>query len=86
MTIISLALGLPVGIVPRLPTAVLAAAIVITAVLVLMVGYILESFMHMRQEQARLAHLRYLAPCRGVDFVPEELGSALQESGPEAVA
>lgn len=93
LTIISLALGLPVvidfmqtGIVLRLPTALLAAAIMIIAVLVLLVGYILESFMHMRQEQARLAHLRYLAPSRGVDFVPEELGSAPQESGPEAVA
>jgi hypothetical protein len=45
LTIISLALGLPVvidvvqtGIVPQLPTAVLAATIMIIAVLVLMVG------------------------------------------------
>ncbi|WP_323177944.1 glycosyltransferase family 2 protein [Streptomyces sp. NBC_00083] len=80
LTLVSLILGLPLvtefvrtGAVPRLPTAVLAAAIMIIAVLVLMVGYILESFMHMRQEQARLAHLRYPAPTRGADFVPELL-------------
>ncbi|MER0449820.1 glycosyltransferase family 2 protein [Streptomyces sp. Edi4] len=80
LTLVSLVLGLPLvaefvrtGTVPRLPTAVLAAAIMIIAVLVLMVGYILESFMHMRQEQARLAHLRYPAPVRGADFVPEFL-------------
>ncbi|MFG2721227.1 glycosyltransferase family 2 protein [Streptomyces sp. NPDC048416] len=80
LTLVSLVLGLPLvtefvrtGTVPRLPTAVLAAAIMIIAVLVLMVGYILESFMHMRQEQARLAHLRYPAPARGADFVPELL-------------
>ncbi|MEU9100986.1 glycosyltransferase family 2 protein [Streptomyces sp. NPDC048361] len=80
LTLVSLILGLPLvtefvrtGAVPRLPTAVLAAAIMIIAVLVLMVGYILESFMHMRQEQARLAHLRYPAPYRGADFVPELL-------------
>ncbi|WP_231627054.1 glycosyltransferase family 2 protein [Streptomyces apocyni] len=65
----SVALGLPVvaefaqsGTVPRLPTAVLAAAIMIIAVLVLLVGYILESFMYSRQEQARLAYLPYQAP------------------------
>ncbi|ARP68931.1 glycosyl transferase [Streptomyces pluripotens] len=77
---ISLALGIPVvvefartGVVLRLPTAVLAAAIMIIAVLVLMGGYILESFMYMRQEQARLAHLRYPAPSRGVDYMTVEL-------------
>jgi glycosyltransferase involved in cell wall biosynthesis len=76
-TIVALALGLPVvveftrtGTVPRLPTAVLAASIMIIAVLVLLVGYILESFKHMRQEQASLAHLGYPAPCRSEDFVP----------------
>ncbi|MET7441871.1 glycosyltransferase family 2 protein [Streptomyces sp. NPDC004082] len=80
LTVAALALGLPVvveftrtGTVPRLPTAVLAAAIMIIAVLVLLVGYILESFKHMRQEQASLAHLGYLAPCRSEDFVPVTL-------------
>ncbi|MFD9631544.1 glycosyltransferase family 2 protein [Streptomyces violascens] len=80
LTLVSLVLGLPLigefvetGTVPRLPTAVLAAAIMVIAMLVLSVGYILESFMHMRQEQARLAHLTYPAPTRGTDFVPAGL-------------
>lgn len=80
LAIVSLVLGAPViaefvdsGTVPRFPTAILAAAIMIIAVLVLMVGYILESFMHMRQEQSRLSHLMYAAPSRGADFVPETL-------------
>ncbi|MFE5613666.1 glycosyltransferase family 2 protein [Streptomyces sp. NPDC056470] len=73
-TVTALALGLPIVLefartdtVTRLPTAVLAAAIMIIAVLVLLVGYILESFKHMRQEQASLAHLGYPAPSRDTD-------------------
>ncbi|MGW6391276.1 glycosyltransferase family 2 protein [Streptomyces sp. NPDC055103] len=80
LAVVSLVLGAPViaefvdsGTVPRFPTAILAAAIMIIAVLVLMVGYILESFMHMRQEQSRLSHLMYPAPSTGADFVPETL-------------
>ncbi|MFF2364605.1 glycosyltransferase family 2 protein [Streptomyces sp. NPDC058122] len=82
-TIVALALGLPVvvefahtGAVPRLPTAVLASAIMIIAVLVLLVGYILESFKHMRQEQASLTHLGYPAPSRGVELAPVSLMNA----------
>ncbi|MFJ8732977.1 glycosyltransferase [Streptomyces bauhiniae] len=80
LAVVSVILGIPVivdfartGTVPRFPTAILASAIMIIAVLVLMVGYILESFMYMRQEQARLAHLRYPAPTRSPDFVPADL-------------
>ncbi|MFF5933348.1 glycosyltransferase family 2 protein [Streptomyces sp. NPDC012508] len=75
-TAIALTLGLPIVLefartdtVPRLPTAVLAASIMIIAVLVLLVGYILESFKHMRQEQASLAHLGYAAPSRDTDLL-----------------
>jgi hypothetical protein len=80
LAVVSLALGLPVvvefartGVVPRVPTALLAASIMIIAVLVLLVGYILESFMYMRQEQTRLAHLQYPAPSRSEDYVPTAL-------------
>ena len=66
---ISLTLGIPVlaeyvqtGEVPRFPTAILASAIMTIAVVVILVGYVLESIMHMRQEQSRLAYLRYRAP------------------------
>lgn len=62
-------LGVPViveflrtGTVPRFPTAILAAALMIIATLVLLVGYILASVMHLRQEHSRLVHLAYPAP------------------------
>lgn len=71
LALVSVVLGIPViaefvrtGTVPRIPTAILAAAIMTIATLVLLVGYILESLMHMRQEQSRLVHLAYAAPVR----------------------
>lgn len=71
LALVSVILGTPViadfirtGTVPRVPTAILAAAIMTIAALVLLVGYILESLMHMRQEQSRLVHLAYAAPAR----------------------
>ncbi|WP_338894444.1 glycosyltransferase family 2 protein [Streptomyces sp. TG1A-60] len=71
LALVSVILGAPViadfistGTVPRIPTAILAAAIMTIAALVLLVGYILESLMHMRQEQSRLVHLAYAAPAR----------------------
>lgn len=71
LALVSVVLGIPViaeflrtGTVPRIPTAILAAAIMTIAALVLLVGYILESLMHMRQEQSRLVHLAYPAPAR----------------------
>ncbi|MER5214062.1 glycosyltransferase family 2 protein [Streptomyces sp. NPDC002838] len=69
LALVSVVLGIPVitdfirtGTVPRFPTAILAAAIMTIATLVLLVGYILESVMYMRQEQLRLVHLAYPAP------------------------
>ncbi len=71
LAVVSLALGIPVladffrtGEVARFPTAILASAIMTIAVIVVLVGYILESVMHMRQEQSRLAYLSYSAPSR----------------------
>lgn len=71
LALISLILGIPVladyfrtGEVARFPTAILASAIMIIAAIVILVGYVLESVMHMRQEQSRLAYLGYSAPSR----------------------
>jgi glycosyltransferase involved in cell wall biosynthesis len=76
LTVLALILSIPVfvdyldtGQVPRFPTAILAAAIVTIAVIVLLVGYILESVMHMRQEQSRLAYLALDAPMRSAASV-----------------
>jgi len=60
----SLALGLPVvfefletGLVPRLPTAVLSAAMMLSALLSFAAGLILAAITHMRRELKRLAYL-----------------------------
>ena len=50
------------GLVPRLPTAVLAAAIMILAFLALTCGLILETVTRGRREMKRLAYLAYPAP------------------------
>ncbi|WP_114253650.1 glycosyltransferase family 2 protein [Streptomyces sp. Go-475] len=82
LALVSVVLGIPVvtefvrtGSVPRLPTAVLAAAIMTIAALVLLVGYILESLTHMRQEQSRLVHLAYPAPVRSPRYTAHGAGT-----------
>lgn len=79
LLVLSLVLAAPViaeftrtGLVPRFPTAILAAAIVTIAVLVLAVGYILDSIRHSREENARLAYLQLPLPrwMHGSDTAP----------------
>jgi hypothetical protein len=79
LALTAIILGTPVitgflrtGTVPRLPTAILAAAIMTIATLVLLVGYVLESVMHMRQAQSRIVHLAYPAPGRSPRREPSE--------------
>ena len=69
VALLSLVLGLPIvgeflrtGQVPRFPTAILAASLMTIAAMVLLVGYLLESVVHMRQEQSRLVYLACPAP------------------------
>lgn len=69
IALVAIVLGIPIVVeflhshtVPRFPTAFLAAALMTIAAVVLLVGYILESVMHMRQEQSRLIYLSYPAP------------------------
>lgn len=64
--ILGIALGVPViweffetGLVPRLPTAVLASSLVIMSLLSAVVGVILTGVLRGRQEAMRLAYLRY---------------------------
>jgi len=72
LVLLSLLFGLPVvddfletGLVPRLPSAVLASALMIASLLSLSVGLILNSVTHSRREMKRLAFL--LAGQRGSD-------------------
>jgi len=64
LTVVAIALGLPIlieffrtGLVPRLPTAVLAAAIEIVAFVALSAGLVLEGIHSVRREVRRLAYL-----------------------------
>ncbi len=62
--LLAIGLGIPVvltfletGLVPRLPTAVLASALVLSAMLSFAVGLILNAITHSRREMKRLAYL-----------------------------
>lgn len=68
LLVVALALGVPIfvefvqtGLVPRFPTAILASSIVVIAVL-LLIGLILEALRRVRDENARMAYLRFPAP------------------------
>ncbi|MET9271434.1 glycosyltransferase [Kribbella sp. NPDC003557] len=65
----ALVLGAPVvldflrtGLVPRFPTAILASSVGLAAILVLVLGYLLDAVCRSRQEAARLSYLRHPAP------------------------
>jgi len=69
LALVSLALAMPLiftyietGLVPRLPTAVLAAALMILSFLSLTCGLILDSVTRARREAKRLAYLSLPAP------------------------
>jgi glycosyltransferase involved in cell wall biosynthesis len=66
---LALALGIPVfldwldtGLVPRLPTAILAMGLAVIAVLCVATGLILDLISHVRRETKRLAYLAIPAP------------------------
>jgi glycosyltransferase involved in cell wall biosynthesis len=88
LALVAIILGTPVvvefartGTVPRLPTAVLAATIMTIAALVLLLGYVLTSVMHMRREQSRLMHLAYPAPGSAPRGAGTEPGGADTDTG-----
>ncbi|MDT0141096.1 glycosyltransferase [Microbacterium sp. PRC9] len=71
LTVVALLVGLPVvieffdtGLVPRLPTAVMAVGVVILAVLSWTIGLILDGVLKARRELSRLNYLTYSAPPR----------------------
>jgi glycosyltransferase involved in cell wall biosynthesis len=53
---------LQTGLVPRLPTAILSATLMLLAFLSVVCGLILDTVSQGRREQKRLAYLRYVAP------------------------
>ncbi len=67
--VLGLIFGIPVvweyyrtGLVPRLPTAVLASSLILIAILSFLVGIILNGVLRARQEAARLEYLRWAPP------------------------
>ena len=75
VALIAVILGIPLviefgqtGLVPRFPTAFLASSLMIIAVLILVVGFVLDGITRSRRESARLVYLGYHAP--GVVFGP----------------
>ena len=67
--VVASVLGAPVvleflrtGLVPRFPTAILASSIGLVAILMLVLGYLLDAIGRSRQDAARLSYLRYPAP------------------------
>lgn len=66
LALVSLVLGLPIvlefidtGLVPRLPTALLASSLVILAVLAMISGMLMDILKKMRDESSRLAYLSW---------------------------
>ena len=53
---------LATGLVPRLPTALLATGIMLSALLSLSCGFILDTVTRGRREAKRLVYLQYPAP------------------------
>jgi glycosyltransferase involved in cell wall biosynthesis len=75
VTVIALILGIPLfvefsrtGLVPRFPTAFLAASLVIIAALILTIGIVLDGITRSRREAARLVYLGLAAPPTGAHF------------------
>jgi len=65
----AIALGLPIlltwldtGLVPRFPTAILCTGLVLTAVVCVATGLILDLVAHVRREARKLAYLQHAAP------------------------
>ena len=73
VALVAVILGIPLiveysrtGLVPRFPTAFLVSSLVIIAVLILVVGFILDGITRSRRESARLVYLGYRAPAERV--------------------
>jgi len=86
--LVALVLGIPVvlefldtGLVPRFPTAILASSIGLIAILMLVLGYLLDAVGRSRQEAARLTYLRLPAATSPVQLESVELESVELESG-----
>ncbi|WP_245631642.1 glycosyltransferase [Curtobacterium ammoniigenes] len=60
------------GLVPRFPTAVLAASLMVIAILTWVLGFVLEGITRLRRETSRLNYLTYSAPGQPIKRLPLE--------------
>lgn len=67
--LVGIGFGIPVllefaetGLVPKLPTAVLASSLVLLSVMALIIGIVLEGLRKVRQENIRVSYLAFSAP------------------------
>jgi glycosyltransferase involved in cell wall biosynthesis len=84
---LSLYVGVPViveflhtGLVPRLPSAVLAAAFMLSAVISFFSGLVLDAITHSRREMKRLAYLRHAPVSGGAELVAAEPAAAQEDA------
>ena len=75
LSLVSVSLAYPIviefletGLVPRFPTAILASAVMITAILSFFSGLILDTVTHARREIKRLAYLHYARPAESMQI------------------
>lgn len=85
LTLISLIFGVPVirdyfatGLVPRFPSAILAASLMVLASLSLACGFILDSVARGRREMKRLSYLSFAAP-RPLSLTKKTIAAPKQE-------
>lgn len=74
---LAIALGIPIlvtwldtGLVPRVPTAVLCTGLVLTAVVCIATGLILDLVAHVRREAKKLIYLQHAAPAEAAKSQP----------------
>jgi len=83
LTIVAIILGIPIlstwldtGLVPRIPTAVLCTGLVLTAVVCVATGLILDLVAHVRREAKKLMYLQHAAPAEAVKSAVRERPAA----------
>jgi glycosyltransferase involved in cell wall biosynthesis len=77
---VAVALGIPIlltwldtGLVPRFPTAILCTGLVLTAVVCIATGLILDLVAHVRREARKLVYLQHAAPAEAAKPVATRL-------------
>jgi len=89
LALLSIALAVPIivtfvetGLVPRFPTAILSASIMLLAFLSLVCGFVLDTVTRGRREMKRLAYLQMPAPLEALEIAPAAEISRVADNRP----